>query len=255
VLKPPILLVHGMWSTPATFDGLRPVLEAAGHATHAPALPFHDRPASLPPAPELGSLSITAYVDFIVAEAGKLGAPPVLVGHSMGCVVVQLAASRIPHAGIVLLAPAAAANAQAFSLDPVRTLKSVLTRWGWWDSPTLLDEAGARWGVMNGVPDADADQEVKRLVWDSGRVMAEMALPPLFGNVTRVDYARLDQPALVIVGSEDRTTPPGIARATARNLGGRVDYHELPGMPHWLFWGDVERQMATLVTEWLASLA
>jgi pimeloyl-ACP methyl ester carboxylesterase len=243
-----------MWSTPATFDRLRPALEAAGHATHAPSLPFHDRPVSLPPAPELGELSVTAYVDFLVAEAGKLGAPPVILGHSMGSLLAQMVAVRVPHAGLVLLSPAAAANSQSFGLDPVRTLKAVVTKWGWWEKPTLCDDAGARWGIFNGVPEAETAAEIAALVWDSGRVLAEMALPPLFGNVTRVDYARLVQPALVVVGSHDRITPPGIARATARNLPGVVDYEELPGMPHWLFWGEVEQQLATMVVNWLAKL-
>jgi pimeloyl-ACP methyl ester carboxylesterase len=247
-----------MWSTPATFDRLRPVLEAAGHATHAPVLPYHDRPASLPPPAELGRLSITAYVDFLVAEAGKLGqgeqGPPVILGHSMGGLLAQLVAARVPHAGIVLLSPAAAANAQAFSTDPLRTLKAVVTKWGWWESPTLCDEAGARWGIFNGVPPAETVNEIAALVWDSGRVLAEIALPPLFGKVTWVEYDRLSQPALVVVGSDDRTTPPGIARATARQLKGRVDYHELPGVPHWLFWGEVEQRLAAMVVDWLNTL-
>lgn len=258
MLKPPVLLIHGMWSTPATFDRLRPQLEAAGHATHAPCLLFHDRPVSLPPAPGLRDLPVRAYVDQLEAEVMKLAAagspPPVILGHSMGGLLAQLLASRVDHAGLVLLSPAAAANSQSFSVDPVRTLKNVVLKWGWWDEPTLCDEAGARWGIFNGVPEAVTRAEIDALVWDSGRVLAEMALPPLFGNTTRVDYARLNRPALLAVGTDDRITPPGIARATARNLTGRVDYHELPGAPHWLFWGDLEQQLAGMVVEWLATL-
>jgi pimeloyl-ACP methyl ester carboxylesterase len=254
VLKPPVLLIHGMWSTPATFDRLRMVLEAAGHATHAPCLLFHDRPACLPPAPALGELSITAYVDHLVAEAGKLGAPPVILGHSMGSLLAQMVAQRIPHAGLVLLSPAAAANSQSPGLDPIKSLKNVVLKWGWWEKPTLCDEAGARWGIFNGVPEDVTAKEIAALVWDSGRVLAQMALPPLFGNVTRVDYDRLNQPALVVVGLNDRITPPGIARATARNLTGQVDYQELPGVPHWLFYGEVEPQVTAMVVAWLAQI-
>lgn len=247
-----------MWSTPATFDRLRLALEAEGHTCHAPALPFHDRPASLPPHAALGELSITAYVDHLVAEAGKLGAAngigPVILGHSMGGLLAQMVAARIPHAGLVLLSPAAAANSQSPSLDPVRTLKNVVLKWGWWEKPTLCDEAGARWGIFNGVPEDVTAREIAALVWDSGRVLGEMALPPLFGGVTRVDYARLGQPALVVVGLNDRITPPGIARATARGLAGRVDYHELPGAPHWLFWGELEVRVTAMVVDWLATL-
>lgn len=247
-----------MWSTPATFDRLRLKLEAEGHPTHAPVLPWHDRAACLPPPPELGRLPLVAYVDHLVAEAGKLanahGTPPVILGHSMGGLLAQLVAGRVPHAGLVLLSPAAAANSQSPSLDPVRTLKNVVLKWGWWEKPTMCDAAGARWGIFNGVPADVADAEIAALVWDSGHVLAEMALPFLYGNSIRVDYARLTRPALVVVGSDDRITPTGIARATARQLAGRIDYHELPNASHWLFWGEVEQRVGALVVEWLASL-
>ncbi|WP_310498504.1 alpha/beta hydrolase [Sandarakinorhabdus sp.] len=253
-MTPGVLLIHGMWSTPATFDRLRMALEQAGYVTHAPVLPWHDRDASLAPAPELGRLSITAYVDFLVAEAGRMGAPPIILGHSMGSLLAQMVAMRVPHAGLVLLSPASAANAQAPGLDPLRTLRRVITRWGWWEKPTMCDAEGARWGIFNGVPESIAAQEIAALVWDSGRVLAEMSLPFAFGNITRVDFARLGQPALVIVGTDDRITPPAAARATARKLAGRVDFHELPGHGHWLFWGDIERRVAGMILDWLSSL-
>jgi len=244
-----------MWSTPATYSRLRTALEAAGHQTLAPMLPWHDRDASLPPPAALGQVSITAYVDHVVAESAKLPGPPVILGHSMGSLVAQLAAMRMPHAGLVLLSPAAAANTQAPGINPLRTLKGVISRWGWWEKPTLCDAAGARWGIFNNVPPAVADHEIAALVWDSGRVLAEMAFPFLHGNITRVDHERLTQPALVVVGSDDRITPPGIARATARKLAGRIDYHQLPGPGHWLFHDPVYGQVATLITDWLAALA
>jgi pimeloyl-ACP methyl ester carboxylesterase len=240
-----------MWSTPATFDRLRGALEAGGWATHAPTLPLHDRHVRLPPPPELGRLHLRDYADFLVAEAGKLGPRPIILGHSMGALLAQQVAARVPHAGLVLLSPAASAGAQALDLAPVRTLWNVVRHWGWWEKPTLCDAAGARWGIFNNVPDAVADAEIAALVWDSGRVMAEMAAPALTGQASRVDYARLTAPALVVVGSDDRITVPAVARATARQLRGPVDYHELPGVGHWLFWGEVEQRVTSLLIGWL----
>ncbi|MEY2882687.1 MAG: hypothetical protein RL490_411 [Pseudomonadota bacterium] len=241
-----------MWSTPATFTRLRARLEAEGWTTHAPALPWHDRDASLPPPPELGLVTVEDYVEFLAAEIARLPAPPVIIGHSMGGTLAQIVGTRAPHAGLVLLATAPTAATPPLGLSPLRTLGGVVTRWGWWEQPTLLTEAGARWGVLNGVPTAIADVEVTRLVWDSGRVLAEMTLPqPSKTGATKVDFARLDRPALVIAGSDDRTTLASVSRATARKLTGPVDYHEMAGVGHWLFWGDVETRVGDWLTGWL----
>lgn len=249
-----LFFIHGMWSTPAVWTRLRSRLEAEGWETRAPVLPWHDRDASLPPPDELGRVSVQDYVKFLVDEVALLPGPPVIIGHSMGGLLAQLLAARVDHAGLVLLSPAAAANAQAPSLAPARTLKNVVLRWGWWDKPTLCDAEGARWGIFNNVPDAVAANEIDALVWDSGRVLAEIALPWGFGNVTRVDYARLDRPTLVVVGAEDRITPPAGARAAARQLSGRLDYQELPGVGHWLFWGEVESRVGGMIGDWLRTL-
>jgi pimeloyl-ACP methyl ester carboxylesterase len=73
-------------------------------------------------------------------------------------------------------------------------------------------------------------------------------------RATTVDYSRLDKPALVIVGSEDRITLPGISRATARKLKGPIDYHEIAGAGHWLFWGDLEVRVGDYLATWLERL-
>jgi len=251
-MKPPLVFIHGYWSTPATFARLKARYEANGHAVHAPALPYHDRDPSLPPPPEVGTLTIEDYVRFLVAEIAAFDTPPVIIGHSMGGMLAQIVAARMPHVGLVLLSTAPTAMTQAVSLDTVRTMGGVMLHWGWWAAPTQIAEKPALWGVYNGVPDDIARAELAGQVWDSGRVLAEMVLPTLSATgATRVDYRRLDKPALVIVGTEDRTTVPGIARATARRLCGKVDYHEIPGAGHWLFWGATELKVGGLIGEWL----
>ncbi len=251
-MAPPLVFVHGMWSTPATFTRLRARLEAEGHVTHAPVLPWHDRDAGLPPCAELGRVTIEDYANFLVAEIDKLAAPPVIIGHSMGGLLAQIVAARVPHAGVVLLSTAATATTASLALSTVRSVAKVVTRWGWWNEPTMVDPDQARWGIYNGVPNDIADAEIAQLVWDSGRVLAEMTLPSLSATgATRVNYARLGQPALVIVGTEDRITVPAISRATARALTGTVDYHEIAGSGHWLFWGATELRVGALIGDWL----
>ena len=252
---PPLFFIHGMWSTPATFVRLRERFEAAGYATHAPSLQYHQRDASLPPPPELGLLTVEDYAQFLTAEIARLPAPPVLIGHSMGGTLAQIVAARVEHAGLVLLASGPTASTPALGLGPLRAMAGIVRRWGWWRQPTLLSPEAARWSVYNDVPAEIAEPEIAALVWDSGRVLAEMIVPSLSNTgATKVDHARLRQPALVIVGCHDRITPAGLSRATARKLGGTVDYHEFAGAGHWLFWGDIEDRTGRTIEDWLAAL-
>ncbi len=254
-MKPILFCIHGLWATPATFTRLKARFEAAGYEVVTPALPYHDRDPALPPPAEIGTLTVEDYARFLEAEIAKLPAPPVIIGHSMGGMLAQVVAARVAHAGLVLLSTAATATTVVPGLATVRTMAGVVLKWGWWHSPTRIEYAAAKWGIYNGVPEDITRAEFAGLVWDSGRVVAEMTLPTLSATrATTVDYSRLDKPALLIVGSEDRITLPGISRATARKLKGPIDYHEIPGAPHWLFWGDLEVKVGDYIAAWLERL-
>lgn len=253
---PPLLLVHGMWSRPSAFGRLIPELEAAGIRTRAPALPYHDIPRGSPPPPELGTVRLADYVAAIEAEVRALAQPAVILGHSLGGLIAQLVAARTGAAGLILLATAPSASARAISLAQLMTLRRVTARWGWWKSPTLLDAASARAGVMNGVSEAETREAVADLTWDSGAVLAQLSAP--FLDRTRgaaVDYARLTMPALVLFGMQDRIATEGTSRATARQLPGPVDYETWDDCGHWFFHDAIRARLAERIGRFIASLA
>ncbi|QXQ05929.1 alpha/beta hydrolase [Sphingosinicellaceae bacterium] len=247
-----LYFIHGMWSTPAVWDGLREHFLRLGIASHAPALPHHDRRRDEPPPPELAALGLQDYIDYLVADVSRLPEPPVIVGHSLGGFLAQAVASRVQPAGLVCLSPAASTKTTALSTDAVRSVWPIVSRWGWWKHATMIDPATARWGIFNNVPGPVAEAEIDALVWDSGRVLADLGFPWATRNgAAAVDYSQLTMPALVVIGCEDRITPPAVARATARHLSGTVDYHELPGIGHWLFHTPVVERVAALIEAWL----
>jgi len=87
------LLVHGAMGGAWCWDRVRPGLEAAGHRTAAIDLPGHG--ADTTPVPEV---TLYRYADGVCDALDGLDGPVVLVGHSMGGMVITQAASQRPGA-------------------------------------------------------------------------------------------------------------------------------------------------------------
>jgi pimeloyl-ACP methyl ester carboxylesterase len=256
---PPILMIHGMWSRPSTFTQLRAELEPAGIRSAAVTLPHHDVPPGAPAPAALATTRIADYVAALERDAADLGEPPVILGHSMGGLLAQLLSVRIQPKGLILLSTAPSAQASAFSAASVRTMWSVTGKWGWWREATLLDAEAARFGVYNGVPEAEVRPALAELTWDSGPVLAQLAAPFLDPDKgAKVDYSRLTMPTLMVTGLEDRIVPAATSRKTARHLsaaGARVDYEEWPNVGHWLFHDAVRPRVAAAISRFMASLS
>jgi pimeloyl-ACP methyl ester carboxylesterase len=85
------VLVHGAFGGAWCWDFVRPQLEAAGHAVEAVDLPGAGADAT-----PVEGVTLAACADRVVSTLAG-GEPAVLVGHSMGGVVVTQAASRAPE--------------------------------------------------------------------------------------------------------------------------------------------------------------
>jgi pimeloyl-ACP methyl ester carboxylesterase len=93
-----ILLVHGAWHGPWCWDGFAAHLAERGHDVRAVQLRGHDqRPGRI-------WHRVRGYVDDVAVAAAGFAEAPVLVGHSMGGLVVQKYLERHRAAGGVLLA-------------------------------------------------------------------------------------------------------------------------------------------------------
>jgi pimeloyl-ACP methyl ester carboxylesterase len=101
--KAPILFVHGAGHAAWCWENWMGAAADAGHPAYAVSLSGHGgSPGSL-----LRS-SLGTYVDDVIRTAASLPSQPVIVGHSLGGLVVQKAIARYPAKAAVLVAPTSA---------------------------------------------------------------------------------------------------------------------------------------------------
>jgi len=115
-----------------------------------------------------------------------------------------------------------------------------------------MSYADSRFGAMNRLPEEDARRIYNRYVHESGRALFEMGLWPLDGKrASRVDAARIDVPVLVLVGDQDRMTPPAVARKIAAKYRSVSTLKVLPGHGHTLPAEPGWEEIAAFIEGWL----
>jgi pimeloyl-ACP methyl ester carboxylesterase len=98
--KAPILFVHGAAHAAWCWQNWMKSVADAGHPAYALSLTGHGgSPGNL-----LRS-TLGTYIEDVIRTAASLPSQPVIVGHSLGGLVVQKAIARYPARGAVLVAP------------------------------------------------------------------------------------------------------------------------------------------------------
>ncbi|MGE3141745.1 MAG: alpha/beta hydrolase [Hyphomonadaceae bacterium] len=248
----PVVFVHGAFCGGWAFDAFREPFEAAGFETHAPNLPHHERGADME---KLARAGVADYAGAIVAYAQKLRAPPILIGHSLGGLVVQLAAQKMPAHALVLLAPSAPWGVLPTTLDETGNSMGLSMLGDYWRRPVPPDYRVARATTLDRLSHDDARKAFARFVPESGRAVQETIQWWLDHSMaTTAPVYRITAPILAIGGGRDRVNAASTVRRIANRFpAGQAVYHEFPDMSHWLIgepeWPDV----AKLTLDWIAT--
>lgn len=247
----PVVFVHGAFCGGWAFDAFREPFESAGFETHAPNLPHHERGADLE---KLARSGLTEYTHAIADYARKLSSPPILVGHSLGGLVSQLVAAKVPVRALVLLAPSAPWGVMPTTLDEHGNSFGLSLLGDYWRRPVPPDYRVARATTLDRLDHDDARRAFARFVPESGRAVQEAVQWWLDHSMAgAAPVYRIAAPILAIAGGRDRVNAaPTVRRIANRFPSGQATFHEFPEMSHWLIGEPEWRDVARLTLDWAA---
>jgi pimeloyl-ACP methyl ester carboxylesterase len=246
----PVVFVHGAFCGGWAFDTFRQPFESAGFETHAPNLPHHERGADLE---QLAHAGLKEYAASVSHYLHGLSAAPVLVGHSLGGLVVQLAAIKTPIAGLVLLAPSAPWGVPPTTIEEHGSQFGLSLLGDYWRRPVPPDYRIARSTTLDRLSRDDARKAFARFVPESGRAIREaVQWWSDHSMASQAPVYRIAAPVLGLAGGKDRVNPSStVQRVIGRFPGDQAHFHEFPEMSHWLVGEPEAPEVAALVLQWL----
>jgi pimeloyl-ACP methyl ester carboxylesterase len=244
----PVLMVHGAFCGGWCFDGFRTPFEAAGYQVAAPDLPGRGRAGE-----SAAGLSMRDYARAVVEWVEACPSPPILIGHSMGGLAVQLAAARVSVKALVLLAPSPPWGQPVMSLGEAAAAVALYHHGAYWLEAIAPDYPTARAMTFNRLPEAESRRLFAKMVPESGRALFEIVnwwLDPTAS--TLVPPASVRVPVLAIAGGEDQVNTPASVEAAAARVGGEM--HVVPTLSHWTIGEPGSERVAEAALAWLGKL-
>jgi non-heme chloroperoxidase len=249
--KTPVVFVHGLWLLPSSWDRWAELFEEAGYTAVAPGWP--DDPETVDEAnahPEtFAHKSVGQIADHMESVIRRLDRKPAVIGHSFGGLLTQILAGRGVARVSVALDPAPFRGVLPLPISALRSASPILKNPANYNRAVPLTYEQFRYAFANAVGEDEAKELYETFAVPGSGV-------PLFQAATanlnpwtevKVDTKNPERgPLLIVVGDQDHTVPPKIAKASfnrqQRNEG-VTEYVVIPDRGHALVvdggWRDV----------------
>ncbi len=245
--KPPLLFVHGAYVGAWCWEEhFLDWFARQGYDAHAVSLRGHGKSAGRDRLDEFG---LAEYAEDVARAAAELPRPPVLVGHSMGALVVQKAIEKIADVPAMVLAcpvPSYGLLPSTFSLafsKPALFAGLNTIASGGRASPKVLGKV-----LFAGTPEPERlERCYQHMQRESRRALLEMSgwsltLPWLAWGKSRL-------PTLVVGAVHDALIPAAQAQGVAALL--NAEYRALPSIGHAIMLDAAWESAAREILGWL----
>lgn len=245
--QPTVIFAHGAFCGGWAFEQFRQPFEARGLRCLVPDMRGH---AAGEARGATAGLSMSDYAGDLARLIAEQAEPPILIGHSLGGLVAQMAAARAPVRALVLLAPSPPWGVAGGSMGEAISAMSLYGLGAFWLQAIDPDYGSAKGYSLDRLASPERHAIFERMVPESGRALWETLnwwLDPM--TTTSVPASAIAAPVLALCGERDHIHPPATVTQVAQRLGG--DFQVLDGMSHWLIAEPGWDAAAAVCLDWL----
>jgi pimeloyl-ACP methyl ester carboxylesterase len=253
-----IVLVHGLWMTPRSWEGWVDRYTRRGYNVLAPAYPGFDievEALRADPA-RIESLTIPETVAHLERIIAGLDRPPILMGHSAGGLLVQLLLDHGFGAAGVVIDSAPPEGVRDVPLSQVKSLFPVLNNPANRHRAVPFTPEQFHYAFTNTL-----SEEESARVYDRYHIPApgNWVWISVLSNFTPghqeawVDFKNANRSALLfIAGSVDHIMPASLNRSNANHYTSSAvtDYNEFPGRSHYTVGQEGWEEVADAALAW-----
>jgi len=236
-----VVLIHGLWMTPRSWEHWVDRYQARGYAVLTPTYPgFEGEVEGLRADPSpIERVTIPETVAHLERVVGALARPPILMGHSAGGFLVQALLDHGFGAAGVAIDSAPPEGVRVLPLSQLRVFWPIL------DNPANRHRAVGftpgqfHYAFTNTLSEADSAPVYERYHipapgrWVWGSILGNLTPGHQESWVNFANDARA--PLLLIAGGEDHIMPPSVNRSNAKHYEqstALTEYQEFPGRSH-----------------------
>jgi pimeloyl-ACP methyl ester carboxylesterase len=258
-----IVLVHGFWVTPRSWEHWIRHYEAKGYRVLAPAYPGFEvevEALNADPTP-IENVTAPQIIERFENVIRDLATPPILIGHSAGgsftqilldhgCGAAGVAMNSAPTEGVRVTPPAQLRALFPVLKNPANRHKAVgftFEQWRYAFTNTFEEDEARALYERYAIPASG------HIFWDSVLANFEPGHQAIWVNYKNNDRA----PLLFVSGSEDHLMPPSVQRSNAKHYTSDAitEIREYEGYAHLLPAQAGWEQIADDVLEWAVANA
>jgi pimeloyl-ACP methyl ester carboxylesterase len=254
-IRPTILFITGAFVSNTCWDEWRKYFETKGYTTFAPPWPHKDSSAenlrNRHPDEAIASNRLATLTEHFATIASQFPVKPILIGHSIGGLIVQLLLQRGLGAAGVAIHSVPPQGIFTFKLS---FLKAGWKALGFFTSAKktyLISFEGWKYAFTNGMTCDDQKESYYRFAIPESKLIVRDTTT----KAAKIDFKIPHAPLLLMSGSEDHTIPASLNYSNFkkyRNDNSITDYKEFSGRNHFVLGQDTWKENADYILEWIA---